>query len=34
MALRMTDHVSGMTDAFALAEYQRINAMGAALKWH
>jgi hypothetical protein len=30
---RVTDHVSGMTDAFALAEYQRINAMGATLKW-
>jgi len=31
LALRMTDYVSGMTDAFALAEYQRINAMGPTL---
>jgi dGTPase len=31
IALRMTDYVSGMTDAFALAEYQRINAMRATL---
>lgn len=30
-ALRMTDYVSGMTDAFALSEYQRMNAMGASL---
>lgn len=31
IALRMTDYVSGMTDAFALSEYQRINAMGVTL---
>lgn len=31
LALRMTDYVSGMTDAFALADYQRINAMGVSL---
>lgn len=31
LAFRMTDYVSGMTDAFALTEYQRINAMGIAL---
>ena len=30
-ALRMTDYVAGMTDAFALSEYQRMNAMGASL---
>lgn len=30
-AMRMTDYVSGMTDAFALAEYQRINGMGPSL---
>lgn len=31
IALRMTDYVSGMTDGFALAQYQRMNAMGAQL---
>lgn len=30
-ALRLTDYVSGMTDAFALAQYQRMNAMGIHL---
>jgi dGTP triphosphohydrolase len=31
LALRLTDYISGMTDSFAFAQYQRMNAMGAQL---
>lgn len=31
IALRATDYISGMTDGFALRQYQRLSAMGAHL---